>query len=234
MRLRSVTQTVVSELVNQTALSDVNRSASGECGQAQQLVARRGRRRSRAPRPRPGRRGPPCSSALRERRHARRADGLAAALQLVGEAAALVGVARARPRRAARRSAAASPRTNSVHELARPCCGSRRGSCARAPRRPAARLVAARGRASVGATRTQRSSTASRSCGAQRLGEVVVHARRAGSARGRPSIACAVIAMIGTRRPPDSPARIRGGRLVAVDVGHLAVHEHREVRRGRA
>ena len=33
--------------------------------------------------------------------------------------------------------------------------------------------------------------------------------RRAGSARGRPSIACAVIAMIGRRTPPDSPARIR-------------------------
>ena len=48
-----------------------------------------------------------------------------------------------------------------------------------------------------------------------------------------PSIACAVIAMIGTRVAVALAGADPRGGLVAVDVRHLAVHEHRERGRGR-
>ena len=73
--------------------STVEPAWSGERRQAQQLVARCGRRRSRPPPGPPWRRGLPARAWFESVRHAGRADRHAAALQLVGEAPALVVVA---------------------------------------------------------------------------------------------------------------------------------------------
>ncbi len=197
----------------------------------------RARRRARrgSARTRPAARSTAPAAALaaleraRERGHEGRADVLAAALELVGGAAELVAVA-GLVRRAQRCPAARASSRRTAPPAARRRRRSPCGTAACAPRRAGPRSGPRRRRrpdrsASCGAIHS--ATTRSSSSGRSGLDEVVVHARR------QAALAVAGHRVRGHRddRQPRLAGALalagadRGGRGVAVELGHLAVHE---------